>query len=205
MPDDSHTPREAEAGTLDGRRQRAQRSRERLLDAVESALREADSFKPESIATRAGVSLSTLFRQFGDMEGLSAAMRARVTGRVEPYLRDHSFAGDTTARVRQLVECRAAAFEELAPFRRAALRVPNRSPSDDAGHAQLGAALRAQLHAALGPELAAPHRAATGPLIEAMLSYESWEQLRFVQHLEPARVSELLERGVHALLAYEAR
>lgn len=204
MPEDQKAPRESESAALDGRRQRTQRSRERLLDAVESALREADSFKPESIATRAGVSLSTLFRQFGDREGLWAAMRARVSSRVEPFLLDRSFAGDTTARIRQLVDRHAAAFAELAPFRRAALRLPSRSPADDDAHAQLSAALRAQLHAALGPELEAPHRASTTALVEALLSYESWEQLRFAQQLDPERVSALLERGVHALLAYDA-
>lgn len=204
MPEDQKLAREVEPATLDGRRQRAQRSRERLLDAVESVLRENDSPKPESIATRAGVSLSTLFRQFGDSDGLWAAMRARVTSRVEPYFQDVSFAGDTTTRVRQLVERRAAAFTELAPFRRAALRFPNRSSADDDGHAQLSAALRAQLHAALGPELAAPDRASTAALVEALLSYESWEQLRFAQQLDPERVSDLLERGVHALLASDA-
>lgn len=206
MAEEPKAPGEAELAAVDGRRQRAQRSRERLLDAVESALREAaDSFKPESIATRAGVSLSTLFRQFGDQEGLWAAMRARVTSRVEPHLLDRSFTGDTSARVRQLVERRAAAFAELAPFRRAALRLPSRSVGDDAAFEHLTAALRAQLHAALGPEVAAPERASTAALVEALLSYETWEQLRFAQQLDPERVSELLERGVHALLAYEAR
>jgi TetR/AcrR family transcriptional regulator of autoinduction and epiphytic fitness len=203
LPEDRKAPREPESAALDGRRLRTQRSRERLLDAVESALREADSFKPESIATRAGVSLSTLFRQFGDQEGLWAAMRARVSSRVEPFLRDCCFAGDTTARIHQLVDRHAAAFAELAPFRRAARRLPSRSPADDDAHAQLSAALRVQLHAALGPELEAPHRASTAALVEALLSYEVWEQLRFAQQLDPERVSELLERGVHALLAYD--
>ena len=187
---------------MDGRRRRAQRSRERLLDAIEAALREADVFKPESIASRAGVSLSTLFRQFKDLDGLDAAMRERVTARIAPRLADLAFAGDTADRVRQLVERRTAAFAELAPFQRVVRRQPTQTEAERVAQARLADALRVQLDAALGAALSAPDRAGTRALVEALLSFEAWENLTFAQRLEPGRASGLLVRGVLALLDY---
>jgi AcrR family transcriptional regulator len=185
---------------VDGRRQRAERNRERLLDAIEAALREADVFKPESIASRAGLSLSTLFRHFKDLDGLDAAMRERVTARIRPHLADLAFAGDTPDRVRQLVARRAAAFAELAPFQRVVRRQPTEAEAERVAQARLADALRIQLDAALGAELSAPERAGTRALVEALLSVEAWENLTFGQRLEPGRASGLLVQGVLALL-----
>jgi AcrR family transcriptional regulator len=186
---------------LDGRRQRSLRSRERLLDAVEAAVREPDLvMSPEHIATRAGVSLSTLFRHFGDMEGLAAAMRERVGARLAPLLGDRDFAGDRATRVRALVERRNAAFEVAAPFQRAAVRQPVRTKGARAIQERMQGLLRDLLEAALGRDLPSPACDDTRTLVAARLSFETWEHLRTIQALEPSAIVRLLERGALALL-----
>ena len=67
----SRTNEEAEP-RVDGRRLRSQRSRQRILDALTEALSKpgADA-SPERVAAEAGVSISTLFRHFKDVEGLT--------------------------------------------------------------------------------------------------------------------------------------
>ena len=186
---------------LDGRRQRSQRSRERLLDAVEAVIAADGVISPEQIATKAGVSLSTLFRHFGDMEGLAAEMRTRASTRVDPLLTGRDFVGDRATRVRELVRRRTAAFEAIAPLQRAALRQPLRTPGARAAQQRLETLLRDQLDAAIGRDFPVPHGDAARTLLRALLGFETWNHLRVTQQLDTETASRLLERGALALLA----
>jgi len=186
----------------DGRRRRSQRSRERILDAVFAALQNPEiEVTAERVAAEAGLSLSTIFRQFGDMEGLSRAMRERLERKVRPYFLAGPFEGTTQARVRELLRRRSAIFETLSPILQASLRQarPSQEERDSQGEAR--GALRAQMAAALAPELAEPAGAARAPVLEALLSPETWNHMRSVQQLDSPRVATLLEEAVLTLLA----
>ena len=190
------------AERIDGRRQRSQRSRERILDAIEAVLRDMDpAITPEHVASRAGMSLRTVFRHFGDVDGLSSAMRDRITERVAPLLEDRSFSGDLAARVGQIVRRRIAIFETIGPFVRTAQRMPIRASGDHESQLQLDVALDAQLDAALGAELAKPGRERTRSILAALLSFEAWSHFRVTQRVSAAEVPALLERAVTAILA----
>jgi len=185
----------------DGRRRRSARSRERIVDAVVEALRDADfEVSGEQVAARARVSLSTLFRRFGDLEGLAAAVRERVTGLIEPIVAAGPFTGGIDERVRELVRRRVALFETLAPFQRQALREPLHTPGARAAQERLEALLLAQLRDALGPELAAPGGEDLEALLRPLLGFAFWDHLLRVQRIEPQRVSALLERGTLQLV-----
>jgi AcrR family transcriptional regulator len=194
------------AEKLDGRRRRSVRSRERIIESVIQALREADfEASGEQIATRAGVSISTLFRRFGDLENLAAAVRERVAAMIQPFVDAGPFSGSLDERVRELVRRRTALFETLAPFQRHALREPLNTRGARATQDRLETLLLVQLRDALGPELAAPGGADVEALLRVVLGFPAWDHLRRIQRLDPEGVSQLLAEGTLRLVDGLAR
>jgi AcrR family transcriptional regulator len=186
---------------LDGRHRRTQRSRERMLDALEKAIREgAGELTGETVAARAGVSLSTLFRHFGDLAGLDAAMRRRVSARVLPIVAAGPIEGPQDARVHELLRRRGEIFEILAPFRRQSLRNPNPSPTAQQMQVTYEALLRTQMTEALQPELDVPGAEDLLEVLAVLLSFESWDRLRRIQELDVPRATKILEGAVLLLL-----
>lgn len=184
------------AENVDGRRRRSVRSRERIIESVIQALREADfEGSGEQIATRAGVSISTLFRRFGDLENLAAAVRERVAAMIQPFLDAGPFTGSLDDRVRELVRRRTALFETLAPFQRQALREPLHTRGARETQERLETLLLGQLREALGPELATPGGEDVEALLRVVLGFAAWDHLRRIQRLDPERVSQLLAGG----------
>lgn len=182
----------------DGRRRRSQRTREKMLDALAAAISQQNAdLTPESIAARAGVSLSTLFRHFGDVAGLARAMRERVAVRVLPLLSAEGFEGDTRARVAELTRRRAELFEAIAPLRRVSLpREPGREPMQK----RFLTAMQNQLRAAVGPELSGRNATIREDAIDAMLSVGAWSHLREVRGLDPKAAHARLEHATLQLL-----
>ena len=182
----------------DGRRLRAERNRERILDAVAEALADPDvPITPTGIAARAGVSLSTIVRHFRNRDGLVAALRERMRAQVTPIFRAGPFAGDLEARLEELVRRRIAVFECVAPVYRAAPRDAQsakwREPRE-----QLERILQAQLKEALGDDLSEADESFA--LLAALLSFASWDHLRTTQGVGADRTHTLLVRGALALL-----
>jgi AcrR family transcriptional regulator len=183
----------------DGRHRRSHRSRERILEAVARAISDPNIvLTPENVAARAGVSISTIFRHFGDMDGLSAAMRERVAAQAMPHMAAGPFAGDVRARVRELVRRRAAVYEIVGPLQRAALRQPRRPRGEQAMHEAFKSALHAQMTEAVGQEVAAAPDAEA--IVDTLLSLGAWMHLRVERRLDAAAAAAQVERGVLALL-----
>ncbi len=184
----------------DGRRRRAERSREKILDALERALGDpALPITPERISAEAGVSLSTLARHFGDLAGVTAAMRERAQARVMPHLAAGPFTGTTRVRVRELLRRRTAIFEVVGPLQRAALRQPTPDRDVWAEHLEMAEVLGAQVRTALEPELAGADEELLLAL-DAALSVSAWLHLYDVRGLSPRRIAEVLEEAVLRLL-----
>jgi AcrR family transcriptional regulator len=192
-------PQERTGSAQDGRRLRSERSRARILDAVAEALADPDvDLTPAGIAARAGVSVSTIARHFGDREGLVAAMRDRIQTLLLPILSEGPFEGELRARIRELLRRRTAMFEIVAPLYRSALRQARPPSTVRREREQMEELLRTQLAQALAPELAvAPHRE---PLLAALLSFASWSHMRTEQAIDAERTAALLEQGALALL-----
>jgi AcrR family transcriptional regulator len=197
------------AAEADGRLRRSARSREAIVDAMFALVGEGVlSPTAEQVAERAGVGIRTVFRHFQDMEGVFAAMDARLRLQIQPLLGSDLRGGpapdapapaDASARARELVARRVRLFETLAPYKRAEALKRWRSPFLAGCHAELVRALRADLRRRL-PELAeAPQELVDA--LEAATSFEAWDRLRDAQRLGRARAAAAMERLVLALLA----
>ena len=201
LSDDSGTGQEEPSS--DGRRRRSQRSRERILHALAEALSEPDiELTPEQIAARSGYSISTIFRHFGDIEGLSRAMRELVLSRVQTILGAGPFVGSLRERIKELVRRCAAVFETIAPFVRAMSR--NRYAVEEEGPRtqETERVIRGQILAALGDELES-RRDATEEIVAAVLSAGTWGHMRNAQGHSAERATELLEAAVQRLMGEE--
>jgi AcrR family transcriptional regulator len=183
---------------LDGRARRSARSRRALLDALFALVGEG-VLRPtaQQVAERAGVGIRSVFRHFEDMDGLYAEMGARLRAEAMPLMQEEPPAAGAPERALALVRRRAAFFERIAPWKRAADLERWRSPYLRERHRELVRELREDLLRWL-PEL----EAAPPDLAEALdlaTSFEAWNRLRVDQRLGAARAREAIERTVAAL------
>ncbi len=187
--------------SLDGRVRRGERSRRQIIDAILELIAEGNTDPTaDEIARRAKVGVRSVFRHFEDMDSLFAAVQDRVAQEVLPMLEGPPIAGDLDERLAELVGRRARVFERIAPMRRRHGRREARSTVIQEGIALLNERLRDQLVEVLGADLPGsdPDRL---ELLDALLSFESWERLRGVQRLGRERVTRLLADATLALLA----
>ena len=185
----------------DGRVRRGAQNRDRIVEAViELVRRGTPRPSADEIAALAGTGTRTVFRQFRDMEGLFAAVQARMQAEMLPLIDPSPIQGSLSARARELVQRRARVFERLSPFRHSGMPHRRSSPVIRRGHRALDSWNRTQLLETFAAEL----RRAPVELVEtldAMTSFETWDRLRTAQRLTRARASEVMERGVLAVLA----
>lgn len=184
----------------DGRSRRSAETRARLVEAVRECVAGGEDPTPERIARRAGVSERTLFRLFGDLPGLWAAVRARMATDVARLLQSGPYEGDIDARVRELVRRRIQVFEAMAPYRSWVDAREVHYPAIRQSREVLDVLLRKQTREALADEIAAVE-GSFAPAIDALLTYESWSYLRSAQGLGPRQMTTVLEMAVRALLA----
>ena len=105
----------------DGRRERSKASRAAIVEAMVELIRTGNlSPTADQVAVFAGVGQRTVFRQFGDMEGIYREVTERVEDRVMPIMIRPLEAADWQGRVREIAERRWKIYEELLPFRAAA-------------------------------------------------------------------------------------
>jgi AcrR family transcriptional regulator len=182
----------------DGRAQRSVRSREAMVTALFELIGEGIA-RPtaQQVAERAGVAIRSVFRHFEDMDTLFAEIDTRLRQELAPLIVAEPPAGGTETRARALVARRAALFERVAPYKRAAMSQYSRMRFVQQAHQGLVKTLRADLHRWL-PEL----DAAQGELadaIELVTSFEAWDRLRNDQRLSVERARATMERSVLAL------
>jgi AcrR family transcriptional regulator len=191
---------------LDGRAQRSARSREAVVDAMLDLLEEG-SVRPGAaeIATRAGVSVRTVFRHFDDLEQLFATATEHQAMRIGPLLVAPSPGGSRANRVAALVSHRADLYERIGPVRRAALRHEPFHQAVREGLARVRRVLRRHLLAAFGPELEqldATDRATIIAALETATSFAAWDNLRVEQRLSVPQARLALTTTVVALLEH---
>ena len=183
----------------DGRLRRSERSREVIVEAMIELVGEG-LLEPtaEQVAERAEVGLRSVFRHFRDMEGLYAAMDARLQARVAPLLDTEPPQGALAERAGGLVAQRVEVFEAIAPYKRAEVLKRWRSEFLRSQHAGMVRRLRADLRRWL-PEVAeAPAELADA--LELATSFEAWDRLRSEQRLGRSRAAAAVEQSVLALL-----
>ncbi len=168
----------------DGRRRRADTSRQRIVDAM-MELMKAGEIAPsaETIALKAGVGRRTVFRLFSDMETVYAEIQHAMLARVEPLFCAPLEGRRWRDRLDALIERRATVFEEILPFKTAADAQRHRSPFLQKDHALLAAMTRRTLAEVLPKKMAPGTRAFEA--LDAALSMEMWQRLRHDQALAP--------------------
>ena len=185
--------------TSDGRRQRSDASRKRIVEAMLELAREGDpSPSAELVADRAGVGRRTVFRLFSDMESLYREMHATMLARID-HIRSMPIEGATwRARFDRLIERRITLYEEILPIKMAA--DVHRWHSAFLRKAQAGnsATLREIMLFVLPAQIKNDSE-----LVEALdvaLSIETWERLRKDRALSVKAARRVVERMVTALV-----
>jgi AcrR family transcriptional regulator len=107
-----------EAASDDGRRQRSDRSRRRIIEAMFDLISEGHmSPSAVDVAERAKVGLRTVFRHFEDMDSIYDEMTAELTEAVLPKIMAPYEATTWRDRLMECVERRADLYETVFPMR----------------------------------------------------------------------------------------
>ena len=193
----------------DGRRLRAARNHEAVVDAVLEIVRERP---PETIrlpsaaevAQRAGVSERTVFRHFADLDSLFLAAAARLRPIHEEYMGPRPDAPDVADRIASIVRLRSKLFEEIAPVRRVAIHLSHTQPVVVEQLAVSYSAARAQIADVFEPELSRLDGRRRPIVLEALdlaTSWSSWDTLRTLQSCSVDRARKVTTEVMTDLLA----
>lgn len=184
----------------DGRRARRQRSRDLAVDALLDLIDEG-VLRPtaQQVADRSGVSLRSIFRIFEDVQSLHEAATARHLSRVGHLFVPIEAHGDLVERADATARSLGRLYEAVGPIRRAALRLAPESEVFADRLRQARRWLAGELDRVFQPELedAHPNRRAA---LEAMCSFEAWDQLRRGQGLAEAPAAEVVREAIVDLL-----
>ena len=189
----------ADTAILDGRRKRSVASRDRIINAV-IALVDEDQGIPgaEAIAARAGVGLRSVFRHFGDMDGLYVAVIDRI-GRRYTHLTRPFAAASWQGQVCEAMDRRMEMFETVLPYRRAADMHRQRSPLLNHGLDALTMMFRARLESVVPSDVRAD--ALWFEQLDLWLSLEAYGRLRDRQRLSHANAAAVIDAAVTVLIA----
>ena len=113
--------------SVDGRRARRDRNRERVVDALLELYREGDIAPPIStVAQRSGISHRSVFRYFEDLDQLCRVAIERHSASVAHLIRiERAGEGTLAERIDSLVANRSDLYEAVAPIARVtAMRAP---------------------------------------------------------------------------------
>jgi AcrR family transcriptional regulator len=191
--------RTSEGQSSDGRTRRGARNREAIIDAL-MAYYDDGLLQPsvQEVADRAGVSARSVHNHFADMEALRTEVADRQWMHVAPLASYLDAEQTVEARIKALIEQRAAIFEAVSPVRRAALLQLPESPAIAARLAQADRALRNQINRGF-PEMSSE----TLDAVDALTSWDTWNRLRAAQGLSVARAKRVLVRTIRMLLEEE--
>ncbi len=183
----------------DGRRQRSERSRAQIIEAMFDLIREGDmSPSAAKVAERAQVGLRTVFRHFEDMDSLYVEMAERITSEVMPKVLAPFEAGDWRGRLFEHVERRIEIYEYILPVRVSAnlRRFQSRFLMEEYRRSLLieRATLKALLPAEINDD---PVMFAA---IETMASFQAWRRLRQDSDLCPEEAAVVFRFSLERLV-----
>jgi len=195
---------------VDGRRLRAERNRDAVVDAVLSIIKQQGGGPVPGagdVAVRAGVSERTVFRHFADLDSLFLAAASHQRPVLTAYLAPRPDDLELDKRIAGMVKLRSKLYEEIAPVRRMAVRLAAAHPSLAEQLAEAHRAAKAQIAAVFAPELGRAGRAKASLLeeLDLILGWGSWEALRTTQACSPDRARKLVTELLTAVLTpYDA-
>ena len=170
----------ADAGVVDGRRARSERSKQAIIDASLALMEEGNLIPTaQQISDRAGMGIRSFFRHFEDMETLFATIDEQTRDTTEALYIGGDRQGTLEERILHAVERRAAGFEEQRNMILSTAAQLWRSQTLRRNYARYQRGLRKDLEDWL-PEvkqLARTRREA----VDAIASFEMWHRLRYQQ------------------------
>jgi AcrR family transcriptional regulator len=183
----------------DGRTLRGERNRQALMDAAMELTNEGNlTPTAQEIAQRAGVGLRGVFRHFGDMEGLIAALDERLRKSGVARFAGGNRQGSLRERILHAIEQHALGYEENRNIFLAAQSQRWRSAVTRQNYARANTQLRTDLEDWL-PELktlSIQRREA----VDAAASFEMWNRLREHQHNDVEAAIDILYDMIKALI-----
>ncbi len=190
----------------DGRRARRERNRTAVVDAVFALLQEGHLPPPtELIAERAGVSVSSIFRYFVDLDDLQRETIDRYFERFAPlFVVPDTGEGTLDDRIARYVDARLNLYETTEPIARMARF---RAVEHDVMARTLWetrASLASQIRDHFAPELQARSRAEADDLagaVDVLTAFESWDLLRTGHGRSRVQIRRAWTRGIRALLS----
>ncbi len=183
----------------DGRRQRSEASRERIVHAVLTLMGDGDvSPSAEDVARHAGVGLRSVFRHFDNMESLYREIDSLITAEVLPIVGHPLSPGSWDVQLQEVVDRRVRVFERIMPFKIAA----DVHRQDSAFLEQRMVFFARMQREALLNVLPAD-RSGSSEFVDAIdlvLSFDSWRRLRKEQRLSVSKARRVLEYLVTRLV-----
>ncbi|MGA0271583.1 MAG: TetR/AcrR family transcriptional regulator [Ilumatobacteraceae bacterium] len=189
---------------VDGRRQRTERGRAAVIDAMFDLIVEGH-LPPavDQVARRAGVSIATIFRYFGTLDDLQQETVARFVERFDHLLEiDRPGEGSATSLVRRFVDSRITLFSTVGPVMHLAwvrsLDQPRIAAAVRENRRRLRDATEEHFASVLGPRSA--RRSGLVDAIDGMCSIEAWVSLTRIHDRSPDEIRRAWTAGVSRLV-----
>ncbi|MEC8528494.1 MAG: helix-turn-helix domain-containing protein [Pseudomonadota bacterium] len=186
--------------SVDGRRQRGERTRLAIIEAALS-LQEEGVLVPtaQQISDRAGVLIRSFFRHFEDMETLFKAVDDHLRDSYEALFLGGDREGSMEERVRRAIERRSDAFERLKNLMLGTKAQLWRYEMLRSNYARSQRGLRKDLEQWL-PEISNLPESSRES-IDAIASFEMWHRLRAEQGLTRADSAAIIQSLLLGLIA----
>ena len=166
----------------DGRRLRSARTRQLIIEAYLSLLRESPQIPTAvAIAQRAGYSVRSIFERFPDLHALRVAATDDAMMRVSAQVASERMVGNREFRVRMHVQTRGRVCDEWLPLWRALNANQGDSPDLKNRIRLIRELVIRRLEEVYAPELSTleeRERRQTVLALEALVDFESWARLR---------------------------
>ncbi len=164
---------------MDGRHARRQRSQQAVLNAIFELIEEGRLTPTvEEVGARAGVSVPTIFRNYGSLDELARQLQEAFRERFgELFLLPHPGEGRLDQRISELCDVRLRLFEAIWPFLQFMSRRAAAHPDAAENLGRIRGLLAAQIKRQFAPELRALSQAEASDrraAIDALTSPESW-------------------------------
>jgi AcrR family transcriptional regulator len=185
--------------TADGRRQRSERSRQAILDAM-LALIDDGILVPtaQQVSERAGVGIRTVFRHFSDMESLFISADAQMRGQYHPLFAGGDRMGTLEERLQHAIEQHALAYEAVGNVFLSTKGQLWRYPILLQTYTRRQLEVRRDLEDWL-PELKSLP-AEEREMVDAVASFETWNRLRVIQALSTKASIKLVTSLLHRIV-----
>jgi len=189
--------------TSDGRSLRAERNRSLIAETFLDLLEQGE-VQPtaQMVSDQSGVSTSTIFRLYEDLDVLRKTVALTQFERVRSLLVDISSDQTLSCRIEELVTMRAVFYEKVASVRRFTLALRPRPPFVDEVYGINEKVFHAQTKKLFAEELAT---LSGGKLvlatIDTLTSWEAWDRMRVTQKMSSKRAQDALKMALRKLLS----